>query len=517
MMAAKPSGRRAKTAAPGGRRWFPWVLGIVLGLLAGGSMTWAYAPPNADVIRVQAAEWYHHMRGLIFPGTTSTPTKTWVGEPKIYAAPPIGLPPEDTTDHDHVLDDVDQLINVNAPIPDTGQLAAALEEASDTLTLNHRMLVVDAATGETLYDTGGQDPIVPASTLKLFTAISVLHHLDAEHRFTTSASYDPAAGVTLVGGGDGLLSNGESTGETVGYAGLTDLANETWQAIQHEIPQGSIIDVHVDVSRYSAPFIHPSWTEGLMAGGWVSPVYPLNTWGGFVTDPQLTSDAVADGAAYAGSAFAQRLTEAAAQAGYDVEFSNAGRTTQPSQSEPVASVRSATLGEQLQFAMKQSNNMLFEMFGREAALAAGANPDFTGSTATTINALQALGLDVEHLQFVDNSGLSPISRATLDATVDVFDLMLTNEQLRPMFQTLTIAGFDGTMRNRMTEAPYSGVVRSKTGTLEAASSNAGLTVTADGRALWFAINTTGAEGDYAAARTEQDHLAEVLTDCGCSG
>ena len=68
----------------------------------------------------------------------------------------------------------------------------------------------------------------------------------------------------------------------------------------------------------------------------------------------------------------------------------------------------------------------------------------------------------------------------------------------------------------MTQAPYSGVVRSKTGTLEVASSNAGLTVTADGRTLWFAMNTSGADGDYAAARAEQDRLAEVLTDCGCS-
>jgi len=516
MMASKPSGRRAKIASSARRRWLPWILGIVLGVVAGGGMTKAYAPPNADVIRVQAADWYHHMRDLITPGTRPAPTKTWVGEPKIYATDPIALPPENTTDRDQVADDVDKLINVNAPIPDTGQLTTALDEARANLALNHRMLVVDAATGATLYDVGGQDAIVPASTLKLFTAINTLHHLDTSHRFTTSATYDPAQGVTLIGGGDGLLSNGESTGETVGYAGLADLANKTWEAIQQDVAQSGVIDVRVDVSRYAQPLTHPTWTEGLMTGGWVSPVYPLNTWGGFVTDPQLASEAVEDGAAYATAAFAQRLTEAAAQAGYDVEFSNAGRTTQPTETAPVASVQSATLGEQLRFAMKHSNNMLFEIFGREAALAAGATPDFTGSTATTITTLQELGLDAEHLHFVDNSGLSPNNRATLDATVQLFDLMLTNEQFRPIFHTLTIAGFDGTMRNRMTQAPYSGVVRSKTGTLEVASSNAGLTVTADGRTLWFAMNTSGADGDYAAAREEQDRLAEVLTDCGCS-
>ena len=94
--------------------------------------------------------------------------------------------------------------------------------------------------------------------------------------------------------------------------------------------------------------------------------------------------------------------------------------------------------------------------------------------------------------------------------------MLTNEQYRPLLHTLTVAGYDGTMGNRLTEAPYSGVVRTKTGTLEVASSNAGLTVTTQGRALWFAINTTGSDGDYETTRAEQDHLTRVLTDCQCT-
>lgn len=516
MMAAKPTGRRAKAADPRQRRWLPWILGIVVGLVAGGGMAAAYAPPNADVIRVEAAAWYHTMRNLVSPGFAPTTTQPWVGDPKIYATSPVSQPAENDTNQDLVADDVDQLLNVNAPMPDPEQLASTLEAATADLSLRHRMLVVDAATGQTLYDAGGHDPIVPASTLKLYTAISTLHHLDPNHRFSTAASYDPTRGVTLIGGGDGLLSNGQSTGETVGYAGLGDLATKTWEAIRHDIGQATTVTVQVDVSRYDPPFTHPTWTEGLMTGGWVSPVYPINTWGGFVTDPQLNSDAVEDGAAYAGAVFAQRLTEAATEDGYDIEFTNAGRTTDPATTAPVASVQSATLGEQLEFAMKQSNNMLFEMFGREAAIAAETNPDFTGSTATTINTLQSLGVSVDHLAFVDNSGLSPSSRATLDATIQLFELMLTNEQFRPLFQTLTIAGYDGTMRHRLAEAPYSGVVRSKTGTLEAASSNAGLTVTADGRVVWFAINTAGAEGDYATAREEQDQLAKVLSDCGCS-
>src|SRR5699024_4253363 len=185
--------------------------------------------------------------------------------------------------------------------------------------------------------------------------------------------------------------------------------------------------------------------------------------------------------------------------------------------EPVAEMRSAPLRQQLEYAMKQSNNMLLEIFGREAAIAAGNSADFDGSTATTIATVNELGISTEHLEFVDNSGLSPNSRATLNSMVQLYEVVLAEEHLRPLLNSLTIAGYDGTMRYRLAEAPYSGVVRSKTGTLEVASSNAGMTVTADGRALWFAINTSGAGPDYDGARAEQDRLTEIVTDCGCSG
>lgn len=517
MMPTKLSGRRAARSRPGRRRWLPVIIGLIVGLVGGAALAGSYPPPSTDMIKVQATSWYQHMRQLLVP-RDSAGTRTWVGDPQIFADPPIALPPDPESDADLIDDDVAELIDVNAPAPDAQQLSSALDEAMAALSLQHRMVVVDAATGETLYDRGGNDPVVPASTLKLFTGINLLHHLDTTHRFVTAAHYGPTEGVTLVGGGDGLLALGESTGETVGYAGLADLAAKTWDAIGDEVTTAghATVEVHVDVSRYHGPWLHPDWTEGLQAAGWVSPVYPLNVYGGFTGHPAYSDTAVEDGAAVAAGTFTRHLNDLAAAAGAAVEFTYAGQTTQPSEAAQVAEVRSAPVGQQLEYAMKQSNNMLLEMFGREAALAAHASPDFAGSTQATMTTLGELGIDTQQLGFADNSGLSPRSRATLHTTVDLFELMLTEEQYRPLLDTLTVAGYDGTMRYRMTEAPYSGIVRTKTGTLEVASSNAGLTVTEDGRALWFAINTTGGDGDYEATRAEQDHLAEVLTACGCT-
>lgn len=516
MMAATRAQRRIRRRRRQRLRGLPVVLGTLLGLVGGLLVAGAYPPPNTDVIQLQAAQWYQQMRHLVVPGRQSS-ASPWSSEPQIYAPPPIMEPPAADTADKLIDAKVAELINVNAPLPEAAQLAGKLDETLADLTLTHRMVVVDAATGETLYDRGGNAPVVPASTVKLFTGVAALDQLDWQHRFTTSATYTAERGVTLVGGGDGLLALGEGTGTTVGYAGLADLAADTWRHIREDLPLGiTDINVTVDVSRYDRPWIHPDWNEGLMAAGWVSPVYPLNTYGGVTGPPEMAHTVVEDGAAYAAQTFAQHLSEQAAAEQSPVQFSYAGQAVAPQDSEPVATIRSATLGQQLTYAMKQSNNMLFEMFGREAALAAEQTPDFTGSTATTRATLETLGMTTDGLQFVDNSGLSPRSTATLHGTVDVMQLMLAEAQFRPLFDTLTVAGFDGTMRHRMAEAPYAGIVRSKTGTLEVASSNAGLTVTVDGRALFFAVNTTGADGDYAAARAEQDLLAEVLTDCGCT-
>ena len=521
MIVTKLPGRRANH--PRNQRRWPkvLVLGVLLGLIVGGGTAWLYPAPSVDMIKIQSAQWYDSMRELV--PSTEVGTSAGGHEPSVYAQAPVQSPPEPHTDSHNddalVTDDVAELVNVNAPLPDADKLATVLDDAIHDTEYKNRMVVADVATGETLYDNGGDDPIVPASTLKLFTAVSALDQLGADHRFTTSAGYDPAQGVVLTGGGDGLLSAGAGTGETVGYAGLTDLAQKTWDEISNQLtadPQQTI-EVWADVSRYDQPWAHSTWNDGLMTAGWVSPIYPLNTYGGFYSDPSDDNTAVEDGADYAGGAFAQRLTDLAADDGLDIEFRYTGQLAQPNDVETAAEVRSAPLGQQLEFAMKQSNNMLLEMFGREAAIAADNPPNFAGSTETTMDTLDGLGVSTESLEFVDNSGLSPNNHATLNSMMQLYEVILAQEHLRPILHSLTTAGYDGTMRHRMDQAPYAGIIRSKTGTLEVANSNVGLTVTDNGRTLWFGVNTTGAGQDYAGAREEQDSLIEALTDCNCSG
>src|SRR5699024_6695284 len=104
MMAAKQSGRRAARTRPVRRRGLFVIVGVLVGLIAGGGLAVAYPPPSTDMIKVQATEWYQHMRQLV--ATTETAgTRPWVGDPQIYAEAPVALPPEPATDDELLNDD----------------------------------------------------------------------------------------------------------------------------------------------------------------------------------------------------------------------------------------------------------------------------------------------------------------------------------------------------------------------------------------------------------------------------
>ena len=60
--------------------------------------------------------------------------------------------------------------------------------------------IMDAAIGETLYQSGQNSLLTPASNLKVLTAIALLNCTDAGHRYTTKVVANGSA-LTLVGGG----------------------------------------------------------------------------------------------------------------------------------------------------------------------------------------------------------------------------------------------------------------------------------------------------------------------------
>lgn len=152
--------------------------------------------------------------------------------------------------------------------------------------------VVDLQTGELLYGLEEEEPLIPASAVKVLTATAALSVLGADHTYTTRTLAVPqgrSTTVVLDGGGDVLLGTGQSDQDAVaGRAGLGTLAQRTVEELRERTVTGPVT-VHLDDTGYSGPALSPQWHERVIHVD-VSPVVPIATYGG--GGPQRTVPSV---------------------------------------------------------------------------------------------------------------------------------------------------------------------------------------------------------------------------------
>jgi serine-type D-Ala-D-Ala carboxypeptidase/endopeptidase (penicillin-binding protein 4) len=81
------------------------------------------------------------------------------------------------------------------------------------------------------------------------------------------------------------------------------------------------------------------------------------------------------------------------------------------------------------------------------------------------NAIQQLGVDPHTYRQVDGSGLSRSNRAEPLALVNLLDGMSATAESQTFYNSLSVAGINGTLRNRLKDSLVMGKVAAKTGTL----------------------------------------------------
>jgi serine-type D-Ala-D-Ala carboxypeptidase/endopeptidase (penicillin-binding protein 4) len=125
--------------------------------------------------------------------------------------------------------------------------------------------------------------------------------------------------------------------------------------------------------------------------------------------------------------------------------------------------------------------------------------------------LSGLGIDTTKFSLVDGSGTSRYNLLTADQLVHFLSAMKKQPRLFPIFyNSLPIAGVDGTIANRMNTSPVLNNLRAKTGTLLGASCLSGYVRTRDGEMLAFAMmmqNFITSPSDY---RLAQDKIGSLL-------
>jgi D-alanyl-D-alanine carboxypeptidase/D-alanyl-D-alanine-endopeptidase (penicillin-binding protein 4) len=390
---------------------------------------------------------------------------------------------------------------------------------------NFTGLVQDALTGQVLFDRGGSESRVPASNLKLLTAVAALRSLGPEHRFTTTVVQGPEAGqVVLVGGGDVLLGAGESHGDLVmGHAGLATLAAQAVEALKAAGTTGEL-KVLVDDSVFTGPALNPAWESGDVAAGEVAPVYPMALNSARYDPAVTTGPRPQDSAMVVAEEFAARLRTAGAAAGLGVAAAveRSPRSTQPGGEEPavLAEAQSAPLAEQVDLMLQASDNYLAEVLGRMASVAAGGAGSNDGATAAVRAQLADTGISVEGIELVDVCGLAMPNQVSARHFSEVVRTIAagTDSRLRAALNGFPVAGLTGTLDTRYGEdstARGAGLVRAKTGTLNTVLALSGYVVDADGRLLVFSFIGNGLTPGAAGNKVALDRAATALAACGC--
>lgn len=364
----------------------------------------------------------------------------------------------------------------------------------------YSVVVRDLGTGETLSDTRGSDAVIPASSMKLMTTAAVIDKLGADHQFTTTVVSQADGSVTLVGGGDPLLSSTPSSygDSTVTPATTQELAQRTAEALK---AKGiTSVSLGYDDSLFSGATRHPDWVSGDMA--YVNDISALLLdEGGGSTTPSAS----------AATTFASQL----AAAGVTVTGTPSARTA-GADAEELASVKSMPLSQIVSECLRHSDNTIAEMLFRQLASAYGLEASFDGGADALKQAMEQLGVWADADSLHDGSGLSVNDRLTASSLSQLVVTAAGRDDLRSALIGLPVAGVTGSLDDRFLDAESglgAGLVRAKTGTLDTASALVGYTPTADGGMAVFALvgNGVGAE-----VRPYLDQLASSLSGCACA-
>lgn len=480
--------RRARKVVAG-------LLGVAL--LAGGGVAW----------RTGAAEdWWHDLRGdgadlPADPAAVAPPPEVDVPDvvrPKALARPAAG-----------------------AGALDRAAIAAALRPLGDKDLGRHVLAAVGPldGTGLTYRAAEGATVAVPASTTKIVTSAAALFLLGPDRTFATTTVLDTSAAtprLVLVGGGDPYLARTPVQADVASSptfephrADIRTLARSTARALRTDGLR--TVQLGYDDSLFSGPDFSPRWRPDYFPSE-VSPISAL--W----VDQARTRDGsskVTDPAPTAAAEFRRELV----RAGIRVTGRTA-RTTAGTATVPVAEVTSPTVAQIVQRLLEVSDNNAAEVLLRQVGLADQGSGSFTAGQAAVERVLAANGIELGSSVLYDGSGLSRDNRLSPEVLVGVLRWAASDghPQLRPLLAGLPVAGYTGSLANRMDHGPAAGRgrVRAKTGTLTGVSSLAGIAVDREGNLMVFALMADRVKPDRSGlARISMDDAAAGLGACSC--
>lgn len=370
------------------------------------------------------------------------------------------------------------------PAPETlgSRLGAAL--ASSSVRASERAaVVVDLATGATIFAANAARPLVPASNQKLLVSAVALVELGPAHRLRTDVLGDGAfadgvwrGDLVLRGGGDPTLDGRDLRllARRVRVAGI-------------ERVDGRVL---ADATLFDRKRTAPGWKAGFLYNE-CEPLSALTVDRTWARDPALRT--------------AKRFAAELERAGVEVAGGAAlGRAR--TEALLLASVRSEPVSRLIRRMNRESDNFVAEMLLK----AVGAHAVDRGTTRAGASVvrrdLARLGVPLDGVRILDGSGLSYGDRVTGRALAALLVAVWSDPELRDPFVASLAAPGEGTLEDRLLEPPARDLVRAKTGTTTVASTLSGYV----GERYAFVILLNGRPVPTESARDAQDRFVRLL-------
>ncbi len=411
-------------------------------------------------------------------------------------------------------------------------------------------LVVSLTNGDTLFSMAPDTPLVPASTMKTFTAALALDRLGPDHTFSTDVLRDGPLGSDGVVRGDLILRGDGDPGLSprfvrggpeapmellarfVAGAGVTrvegDIVADATGMEGRRIPDGWL--TRYAGAAYAAPFSALSLNENIVIVG----VYPQRGEASVRLEPassglQVVSSVrvvagraarvtvrmvgetqvvvtgtigasasphrvqlvVSDPVTFTAGAFAEALR---AQGITVTGRVRVGRT--PAGAAPVTSLPSPPLSRLVSVMNRESINHYAEQIFRNAAR--GRERAEPGTAEHAYAQLRTflegrVGVLPGHVVASDGSGLSVLDRVTPRALVQLMDYAHRAPWAGVFHGSLPVAGESETLRLRMRNTPAQGNLHAKTGTTNEVVSLSGYATAENGEILAFAFLYNGVD------------------------
>lgn len=173
--------------------------------------------------------------------------------------------------------------------------------------------------------------------------------------------------------------------------------------------------------------------------------------------------------------------------GYPIDVDDINATLNYETMKLLTTHYSPPLREIIKVVNKNSNNFYAEQLLKAIGLYVDNHGTSQNGIKGVLSVLPEMGINPESLLMEDGSGLSPNNFVTPRQFVNLLTYMYKSNHFIDFFNSLPIAGIDGTLGKRMSNSLAKGKLRAKTGYLSNVRSLSGYAFTADDEPIAFSI------------------------------